>query len=245
MASLGMAAMLYGATVVLVAALLLRLWLYFRTPVPLRIPIMPAPLTQAGVVGRMALDVGLFRSLFKADKWLWAFGFAFHLALAAVLLRHLRYFVDPVPVVLVWLQPVGVVAGLLMLGALALLAARRLVMARLRVISAASDHLMLVLLAAIAASGLAMKFLVGTDIVAVKSFILGLLHGRIEPLPADPLLLCHLTLVAVLMVVFPFSKLLHAVGVFFAPSRNQADDSRKRRHRGCAGRAALRRATGE
>ena len=32
------------------------------------------------------------------------------------------------------------------------------------------------------------------------------------------------------MVVFPFSKLLHAPGVFFSPSRNQADDSRERRH---------------
>jgi hypothetical protein len=32
------------------------------------------------------------------------------------------------------------------------------------------------------------------------------------------------------MIVFPFSKLLHAPGVFFSPSRNQADNSRERRY---------------
>jgi hypothetical protein len=32
------------------------------------------------------------------------------------------------------------------------------------------------------------------------------------------------------MAVFPVSKLLHAPGVFFSPTRNQADDSRERRH---------------
>jgi nitrate reductase gamma subunit len=49
-------------------------------------------------------------------------------------------------------------------------------------------------------------------------------------LPADPLLWLHLALVAGLMIVFPFSKLLHAPGVFFSPTRNQADDPRERRH---------------
>jgi hypothetical protein len=44
------------------------------------------------------------------------------------------------------------------------------------------------------------------------------------------LLLVHLGLVATLMIIFPISKLLHAPGVFFSPTRNQADDSRERRH---------------
>jgi hypothetical protein len=32
------------------------------------------------------------------------------------------------------------------------------------------------------------------------------------------------------MIIFPFSKLLHAPGLFFSPSRNQADNSRDKRH---------------
>jgi hypothetical protein len=30
--------------------------------------------------------------------------------------------------------------------------------------------------------------------------------------------------------VFPFSKLLHAPGVFFSPTRNQTDNPREQRH---------------
>jgi len=51
-----------------------------------------------------------------------------------------------------------------------------------------------------------------------------------QPLPADFMLLVHLTLVVVLMIIFPFSKLLHAPGVFFSPTRNQVDNPRERRH---------------
>jgi hypothetical protein len=32
------------------------------------------------------------------------------------------------------------------------------------------------------------------------------------------------------MVVFPFSKLLHAPGLFFSPTRYQVDNPRERRH---------------
>jgi hypothetical protein len=68
-----------------------------------------------------------------------------------------------------------------------------------------------------------------TDIVAVKAFMLGLMRFDLQPLPADGPLLVHLFLVALLMAIFPASKLLHAPGVFFSPTRNQADDSRERR----------------
>ena len=37
-------------------------------------------------------------------------------------------------------------------------------------------------------------------------------------------------LVAGLMIVFPISKLLHAPGLFFSPTRNQADNAREVRH---------------
>ena len=53
-------------------------------------------------------------------------------------------------------------------------------------------------------------------------------HGRV--CWYDPVLLLHLALVAILMIIFPVSKLLHAPGLFFSPSRNQADNARERRH---------------
>jgi nitrate reductase gamma subunit len=75
-----------------------------------------------------------------------------------------------------------------------------------------------------------MRFVAHTDIVAVKAFMLGLMRLDIQPLPTDPLLLLHLALVALLMIIFPISKLLHAPGLFFSPTRNQADNPREARH---------------
>jgi nitrate reductase gamma subunit len=107
---------------------------------------------------------------------------------------------------------------------------RRLFVERIRYISTPSDHLMLLLLIGIAASGLMMKFAVHTDVIAVKGYFLGLMHLNIQMLPADLLLFVHLSLVISLLVVFPFSKLLHAPGVFFSPTRNQKDNPREQRH---------------
>jgi nitrate reductase gamma subunit len=117
-----------------------------------------------------------------------------------------------------------------MIAGLAGLWARRFLVDRVRYISAPSDHLMLALLLAIGGSGAAMRFGVHTDIVALKAFALGLVRLDWQPIPSDGVLVLHLVLVAVLMAVFPFSKLLHAPGVLFSPTRNQVDDPRERRH---------------
>ena len=221
----------YLAAAVLLGGLTLRILLYARTPVPLKIPTTPAPRTLGGVALRMARELVLFESLFGANLWIWAFGWVFHAALLVVLLRHLRYFTQPVWEWVVWVQPFGILAGMAMVAALAALWARRLLVERIRFISTPSDHLMLALLLAIGASGLGLKFVAHTDIVSVKIFFLGLLRLDPQPLPSDGLLLLHLGLVATLMIVFPFSKLLHAPGVFFSSTRNQRDNSRERRFR--------------
>ena len=224
------AALFYAATAICVVGVALKIAQYARVPAPLKIPTTPAPMTRGGVVWRMLREVALFESLYRANKWIWLFGWLFHVALALVLARHLRYFQDPVWGAVEIAQPFGVYAGIAMLAGLAGLWARRFLVERIRYISTWSDHLMLALLVAIAATGLAMKYVAHTDIVAVKAFMLGLMVLDWQPLPADPALLLHLALVAALMAIFPASKLLHAPGVFFSPTRNQADDSRERRH---------------
>jgi nitrate reductase gamma subunit len=224
------ACLFYAATAIFVVGVAAKIAGYARTPAPLRIPTTPAPRTKAGVAGRMAREVLLFESLFRANKWIWLFGWLFHVALAVVLLRHLRYFTEPVWTVVALAQPFGIYAGFAMLAGLAGLWARRFLVERIRYISTYSDHLMLALLVMIGVSGLMMKYVSHTDIVAVKAFMLGLMRFDWQPLPADGPLLVHLFLVAALMAIFPASKLLHAPGLFFSPTRNQADDSRERRH---------------
>ncbi len=224
------ALLFYAATALLLGGLAHKVRQYARAPVPLKVPTMPAPTTPGGVVWRMAREVVLFESLFKSNKWTWLFGWLFHAALLLVVLRHLRYFTEPVWGWVVVLQPFGLYAGFAMLAGLGGLWLRRLAVERVRYVTGPSDHLMLALLAGIAASGFAMRYVARTDIVALKAFVLGLIAFDWQPLPADPVLLVHLGLVAALMIVFPFSKLLHAPGVFFSPTRNQADDTRIRRH---------------
>ena len=89
---------------------------------------------------------------------------------------------------------------------------------------------MLVLFLVIGLSGLMMRFVVHGDVIAVKGFMLGLMNFNLQPLPSNILLYLHLSLVAVLMMIFPISKLLHAPGLFFSPSRNQVDNPREKRH---------------
>lgn len=227
------AILFYLATAVLIGGLVYKIRLYAKTPAPLKIPTTPAPVTQTGVVLRMAREVVLFASLFKSNKWIWIFGWMFHFALLLVILRHFRYFVDTSNPIWFWvplIQPFGKYAAFAMLIGLAGLWARRILVDRVRYISAPSDHLMLALLVAIGASGAMMKFVTHTDIVAVKAFFQGLLSFSIQPLPNDPVLLVHLALVALLMLIFPISKLLHAPGIFFSPTRNQVDNPREKRH---------------
>ena len=230
MVSIVFATLFYLATLLLVVGLLYRINTYARTPAPLKIPTTPAPTTTGGVVLRMTREVVFFESLFRSNLWIWGLGMMFHASLALVLMRHLRYFTEPVWGWVALIQPFGMYAGITMLLGLCGLWGRRLFVERIRYISTPSDHLMLLLLIGIAASGLLMKFVAHTDVIAVKGYFLGLLHFNVQTLPADPLLLVHLSLVISLLVVFPFSKLLHAPGVFFSPTRNQKDNPREQRH---------------
>jgi len=224
------AVLFYLATGVFVIGVALKIRSYARAPAPLKIATTPAPTTSVGVGWRMAREVVFFESLFRSSKWTWVFGWVFHAALLLVILRYLRYFQEPVWLPVALIQPFGTYAGFAMVAALAGLWARRWLVDRVRYISTPSDHLMLALLLAIGLTGLGMRFVVHTDIVAVKVFFQGVMRLDWQPLPGDPALLIHLALVALLMLIFPISKLLHAPGLFFSPTRNQPDNAREVRH---------------
>jgi nitrate reductase gamma subunit len=226
-------ALFYAATLILVVGVIRKIVVFAKTPAPLKIPTTPAPTTQSGVVLRMFREVVFFESLFKSTKWTWLFGWVFHMALFAVLFRHLRYFQDPVFAPVEWVSPVVKYLAFAMIIGLLGLWARRILVDRVRYISAPSDHLMLLLLLLIGMSGAMMTFVAHTDIIAVKSFFRGMMTfnwSEMPNLPGDPVLVVHLGLVALLMIIFPISKLLHAPGVFFSPTRNQVDNPREQRH---------------
>jgi len=234
------AALLVLATLFMLAGLARKARQYRATPAPLKIPVTPAPKTTGGVVLRLAKEVVLFVSLFRSNKWTWLFGWLFHVSLLLAFVRHLRYIIDPegifgfmMPVLGLWIvQIAGQYAAFGMLIGLGGLLARRFLVARVRYISAPSDYLMLILIMLIAFSGFLMSFVPGfsVDVVAVKVFMLGIMNFNLQDLPESTALVAHLLLVVVLGFVLPISKLLHIPGVFYAPTRNQVDNPREKRH---------------
>lgn len=225
----------YVAIIILFGGIANKIMLYKRVPAPLKIPVTPAPLTTGGVVYRLFYEVVFFNSLFRASKWTWIFGWIFHLSLLLAFFRHLRYlisadtFIWPLvdnPIV----QSFGHYAGFTMLIGLAGLFGRRIFVERVRYISSFSDYLMLILIMGIAGTGLGIAYVEHTDIVQLKAFIMGLFLFDWQDLPNDTILLTHISMVLFLAVIFPVSKLLHAPGLFFAPTRNQIDNPREKRH---------------
>ena len=147
------ALLFYTATAILLGGLGYKIYLYARTPQPLKIPTTPAPTTHAGVAWRMFKEIVVFESLFKANRWIWFFGWLFHFALFLALFHHLNVFFGSFGLLI----PLSTYAGVMMVFGLSGLWLRRFLVDRLRYITAPSDHLMLALLMAIVLTGLAMS----------------------------------------------------------------------------------------
>ena len=260
----------YTAITIFMVGFILRVFRWSRSPVPFRIPTtcgqqkslpwikhsrFDNPDSTLDVIIRMALEVFLFRSLFRnlksemrdgkvaygSDKWLWLGGLAFHCTFFLVLVRHLRFFMEPVPLfvnmidVLDGFMQVGVphmlVSGVVLLAAAAYLFYRRYAIPQVRYISLPADFFPLFLIMGIALSGILMRYFIKVDIVGVKEMTMGLV--TLTPVVKEGIgvvFFIHLFLISSLLVYFPFSKLMHMGGVFMSPTRNLANDSRRKRH---------------
>lgn len=226
------------------------------------------PTTKGGVFVRMLLEIFLFRSLFRNTQmsfkdtpggvriayrweiWLWAFALAFHYAFLVTVLRHMRFFFEPVPVCIqmletvdsffriefldTWIQiglPGIYLSGLVLFAAVTFLFLRRLFIDKVRYISLASDFFPLFLIMGIALTGIIMRYFVKTDIVGAKELAYGLVTFKpVIPETLSSLFYIHIFLVSVLLAYFPFSKLMHMGGIFLSPTRNMTTDTRARRH---------------
>ena len=261
----------YIAIAVFLIGLVYRILLWAGAPVPYRIPTtcgqqkslpwirqnrLDNPSSTLGVLGRMALEVLLFRSLFRntrigmtpakrlfyqSDKLLWAAALAFHWCFLVIFLRHLRFFLEPTPQLIHLLEtydgffqvtvPTFLLTDALILVALLFLLARRLYDAQVRYISLPADYFALFLLLGVALSGISMRYLTKVDLVGVKEMSVGLVTLQpVVPAGVGLPFFLHLFLICVLFAYFPFSKLMHMGGVFLSPTRNLANNNRMRRH---------------
>ncbi len=214
------------------------------------------PSSKGWVVVRMILEVLTFRSLFRNtkaeltedgnlayqwEKWLWLFALMFHWGFFFVLVRHLRFITDPVPgFVQLWEKIDGVfwvnlqalyLTGFIMVAGLGLLLCRRLFLDKVRYISLLNDYFPLFLLLGIGCSGILMRYLTHVDVTRIKELAMGWVTFN-PTVPGDISIMfyIHLALVCVLLIYFPLSKLMHAGGIFFSPTRNMANNNRMVRH---------------
>jgi len=210
-----------------------------------------------GVVGRMLLEILFFRSLFRntkagirdknlvygPNKWLWFGGLLFHWTFLIIVIRHFRLFIEPIPQWIVYLQnldglmeiglPAWYISSALFLIAVTYLLMRRIVNPQIRYISLAGDYFPLFMILSIGITGALMRYVPGlrVDIVGVKALASGLMSfNPVIPANIGGMFYFHLFLVSLLLVYFPFSKLVHMGGVFLSPTRNMKNNSRAVRH---------------
>ncbi|MEW5911089.1 MAG: sulfate reduction electron transfer complex DsrMKJOP subunit DsrM [Thermodesulfobacteriota bacterium] len=268
----------YAALLTFFAGLAYKVLDWSRSPVPFRIPttcgqekslpwIKPNkidnPCSGGAVLLRMAFEVLTFRSLFRnmkldyrqgpkirysSEKFLWLFAIMFHYAFLTVLIRHARFFLEPVPKVLAALEsldgflefnlafigiglPTIQLSGLVLMGGVSLLLLRRIVIPQVRYLSLAADWFPLFLIIGIGLTGILMRYIVRVDVVSIKELAMGLATFHpVVPQGVSVWFYVHLFLVCVLIAYFPFSKLMHLGGVFLSPTRNLVNNSRSVRH---------------
>ena len=174
----------YIALAVFVFGIIYRVVKWARSPVPFRWPTtagqqkslswikannLESPYNIWGVLGRMFLEIVFFRSLFRntkvelrdgpnityaSNKYLWVGAMLFHWSFLVILLRHFRFFTEPVWSMVYWLQsidglfefnvPTLYLTDIFIIGALLYLLGRRIVNSQVRYISLLTDYFALV-----------------------------------------------------------------------------------------------------
>lgn len=161
-----------------------------------------APLDSFRVCALTALEVLFFRKLFANDKLLWPGSWLFHLSLFFVLLRHLRYFLQPVPDCVAIIQPYGIFAGYILLIALVFILFVRLLSGEKRYVSY-SNYFILSVLLLLSISGLLMRNFYRPDLLQAKAFILGILTFRPDVAPSGTLFTFHFLMALLLLPYVP------------------------------------------
>jgi nitrate reductase gamma subunit len=218
----------YVAVTVFIVAMAYRIYTWKRLAAP-SMTLFPAPEDASANNRNVLKEALLFRSLFRGDRLLWGFAWAFHAVLALIVLGHFRVFsnVDGTLMAMGMSDAaiqtmsggVGGAAGVVILVATILLLARRLALPRVREVTGVADILALLLVGTIIVTGNMMRF--GAehfDLTLTRQYFAGLASfGGVmeEAALQNNVLMVHMGLAFLLIMIIPFSKILHFGGIFF------------------------------
>lgn len=261
----------YAAIAVFIIGFIAKVLGWGRSPVPFCIPTtagqqksfpwikqnkLDNPSSTLGVIGRMALEILVFRSLFRntktelrdgtklvygSEKFLWLAGLAFHWSFLIIFIRHFRFFIEEVPSVIQLIEgvdsffqvgaPLLYMTDVVLLAAVTFLILRRLTMPLIKYISLPADYFVLFLILGLGTSGVLMRYFTKTHIVGVKQLVMGLISfNPVVPEGLGVIFYIHLFLLSILLAYFPVSKLMHMGGIFLSPTRNMPGNTREFRH---------------
>lgn len=213
----------YLAAAFFAGGLTAKLYRWLKVPAPLPLTIFPAPRSPGGRLSVLLKELLLFGSLFRHNKTLWLFGWIMHLALALIIAGHILgiYFLGEQFAIVGMAKGasralsyfLGTVAGWTFIIAVFALLARRLYDAEARATSVAANYCELVLLAAVALTGMGLRWVANwREVALIREYIAGLIRLQPALVTVSPWFWWHFSLVNVLVMYLPYSRLVHWLG---------------------------------
>ena len=217
----------YIAVVVLIGGIAYQAYRWRqKSPVPANLSLHPRPESRIGRLGDALLDMFTMKGLFKVNKLLWVGGFVMHLGLLLLIVGHIRVVTD-FYFLWDWLSwgeaetdtfsaVAGTSAGALFAIPLLYLLFRRFA-GKIKILSTPEDYFVLVLLIGIAITGTHMRLVLDVEQHPMRVFMQGLYKFSWQPVPESSgvSFVWHFALVQLLMIYFPFGKLMHTIGSVF------------------------------
>lgn len=217
----------YLAVLALALGLGWRLWRWLSAPAALSEVLTPASAGAGGAGGMLLWHGAMMPRLAWARPRLWLLVWPLHLCLLLLILSHLRLLPGPLAR---WLGPLAGPepwAGWLLVALLTALLSWRLAGPVFALHSRWGDYLALLLLLAVAGSGLFLAQAANTDLIAVRAWARGLLLLAPAP-PSAPgwALGLHLLLAWALLASLPFTRLAHGLAILLSPLLARGVDPR-------------------
>ncbi len=187
-----------GIFLVLLCGRLLTLWKAVKTIRGYAPP--PPPLTPRLVLN-ITGDILFLSRLLRTNDLLWIGEWLFHCTFFLVVLRHLVFFLNPVPGWVALLQPFGIFAGYLL--PLSLIYILSIKLSGEKGYFPSYNFFLLILLLLVSVTGILLRTVFKADLVAVKGFVLGILGLSPQSVPLPFLFVVHFSLVLVLILYVP------------------------------------------
>jgi len=213
----------YIAAAVFIIGTCRQIVIWLKVPVPFPLTLFPAASTNPGRMLAIGREMFFFDSLRRGDKWLWLWALLLHISLVFIIIGHIAgiYYLTKQFTLIGFSTEasstlsalLGTIFGAFFFIALLVLFYRRMTIPEVKQLSDPADYFILGLLLAIVVTGMYMRLVSNVDLPAVRAYMAGLFTLHPVPLPQNWLFISHFTLVNILLLYFPFSKLIHMVGI--------------------------------